>query len=72
MLLVIQLLLGYRELRDIRYFSNDPLVKRLLGWKRLPDEATVSRALSKQDEASVENVRAMVGEYTRDRMDGWP
>ena len=68
-LLVVQLLLGYRELRDIRYFSNDPLVKRLLGWKRLPDEATVSRALSKHDKASVENMRAMLREYTLDRIE---
>ncbi|TNG02668.1 MAG: IS1380 family transposase [Gammaproteobacteria bacterium] len=68
LLLVIQLLLGYRELRDIRFFSNDPLVKRLLGWKRLPDEATVSRALSKHDEASVENLRSKVRAYTLDRI----
>ncbi len=68
LLLVVQLLMGYRELRDIRYFNNDPLVKRLLGWKRLPNESTVSRALSTYDETCVEKLSAMVRGFTLDRM----
>ena len=31
LLLVVHLLLGYRELRDQRYYRDDPLVKRVLG-----------------------------------------
>ena len=46
---VIHMLLGYRELRHLRYYRHDPLVGRLLGLKRLPDVATVSRALSTVD-----------------------
>ena len=37
--LVVHLLLGYRELRDSRYYRDDPMVKRLLGLRRLPDVA---------------------------------
>ena len=33
--LIIHMLLGYRELRDSCYYHNDPLVKRVLGLKRL-------------------------------------
>jgi len=44
--LVVHLLLGYRELRDLRYYAGDPLVKRILGLRRLPDVATLSRALA--------------------------
>jgi hypothetical protein len=43
--LVLHLLLGYRELRDSRYYRDDPLVKRVLGLRRLPDVATLSRML---------------------------
>jgi hypothetical protein len=55
--LIVHLLLGYRELRDNRYYRDDPLVKRLLGLKRLPDVATISRMLKDADERSVRNVR---------------
>jgi hypothetical protein len=58
MLLVVHLLLGYRELRDSRYYRDDEMVKRLLGLKRLPDVATMSRALAAADERAVDNVRA--------------
>ena len=49
LLLIVHMLLGYRELRHLRYYQNDPLVCRLLGLKHLPDVATVSRALSTID-----------------------
>ena len=57
LLLVVHLILGYRELRDLRYYQDDEMVKRLLGLKRLPDVATVSRGLANADERSVQNVR---------------
>ena len=44
LLLIVHLVLGFRELRDIRFYVDDPLVKRVLGLKRLPDVATISRA----------------------------
>jgi hypothetical protein len=59
MVLVVHLLLGYRELRDVRYYRDDEMVKRLLGLKRLPDVATISRGLANADETSVEKVREM-------------
>ena len=37
MQLVIHVLLGYRELRDVAYYQDDPLVQRVLGLKQLPD-----------------------------------
>ena len=58
MVLVVHLLLGYRELRDVRYYRDDEMVKRLLGLKRLPDVATISRGLANADETSVEKARS--------------
>ena len=56
--LVLHLLLGYRELRDSVYYRDDPLVKRLLGLRRLPDVATLKRMLKEADAKSVANLRA--------------
>ena len=49
MLLIVHFLLGYRQLQDIRYYRDDPVVHRLLGVKRLPDVATLSRTLAGMD-----------------------
>ena len=58
LLLVVHLLLGYRELRDLRYYQDDEMVKRLLGLKRLPEVSTVSRRLAQADQRSVVRVQA--------------
>jgi hypothetical protein len=57
LLLIVHLLIGYRRLRDIDYYRDDPMVKRLLGLNRIPDVATVSRALASVDEVSIERLR---------------
>jgi hypothetical protein len=50
LLWVVHFILGYRELRQIRYYQDDPMVRRLLGLAHLPDVATVSRYLSSMAE----------------------
>jgi hypothetical protein len=57
LVLIVHLLLGQRRLQDLRYYQDDPLVKRLLGVSRLPDVATVSRTLAGMDGRSVEQLR---------------
>ena len=59
LLLTVHLLLGYRRLGDMRYYQDDPMVCRLLGLERLPDVATVSRALANLDDTSVMNLRRL-------------
>ncbi|MCP4284006.1 MAG: transposase, partial [Gammaproteobacteria bacterium] len=59
MLLIVHLLLGYRQLQDMRYYRDDPVVHRLLGVKRLPDVATISRSLAEMDTRSVEKLRRL-------------
>lgn len=56
--LIVHLLLGYRKLRDMEYYKDDPMVKRLLGLRRLPDVSTVSRALRSADEECIRRIRA--------------
>ena len=59
MLLIVHLLLGYRRLRDLSYYQDDPMVKWLLGLNQLPDPSTVSRTLSSLDDLSIERVREL-------------
>ena len=60
LLLTVHLLLGYRWLRDSRYYRDDPMVKRLLGLERLPDVSTVSRSLLDADQRSVARLAALI------------
>jgi hypothetical protein len=66
--LVVHLLLGYRRLRELRFYEDDPMVLRLLGLSRLPDVATVSRALSSADAQSADKTRALFRALVRDRL----
>jgi len=58
--LVVHLLLGFRRLRDVDYYRDDPLVTRLLGLRRLPDVATISRTLRRMAHTHVEQLRELV------------
>jgi hypothetical protein len=60
MLLVVHLLLGFRRLRDVDYYRDDPIVLRLMGLHKLPDVATISRALSQMEGDGVDNVRKLL------------
>lgn len=68
LLLIVHLLLGFRRLRDNRYYRDDPMVKRLLGLNRLPDVATVSRQLACADEKSVGKLRGLCRKLCLDRL----
>ena len=57
LLLIVHLLIGFRRLRDVDYYRDDPLVLRLMGLRKLPDVSTISRALSQMENDAVENLR---------------
>jgi hypothetical protein len=66
--LVLHLTLGYRRLRDIRYYSDDPLVMRTLGLSRLPDVATLSRGLASADAESARRLQGLLRERVVTRL----
>ena len=66
--LMVHLLLGFRELRDSRTYRDDPLVQRILGLKRLPDVATISRMLKDADDRSVKNLRRLLRDMLFERL----
>ena len=74
MLLVVHLIIGHRRLRDVEYYRDDEMVKRVLGLKRLPDVSTVSRSLASADEQSVAKVRSESRHLVMERLvvEGFP
>src|SRR6266536_419363 len=52
--LIVHLLLCFRKLRDVEFYEDDPLVKRVLGLKILPSVSTIGRTLKEFDERAVE------------------
>ncbi len=66
--LIVHLLLGYRDLRESAYYRDDPMIKRLLGLKRLPDVSTLSRMLKGADAKTVEKLRGLLRWLITDRL----
>lgn len=66
--LILHVLLGYRELKDSRYYQDDPLVQRVLGLNRLADIATLSRMLQEADAPSLEKLRSLLREMVLQRL----
>jgi len=59
LLLIVHLLLGFRRLREVDYFRDDPLVLRIMGLRKVPDVSTISRALAGMEPESVNNIRRL-------------
>jgi len=59
MLLVVHLPLGFRRLRDVDYYRDDPIVLRLMGLRKIPDVSTISRTLSKMEAKDIKNLRTL-------------
>jgi hypothetical protein len=68
LLLVVHFLIGFRQLRDVQYYNDDPVVQRVLGLNHLPDVATISRTLAKSDARSVESFQRLVREMVQERI----
>jgi len=58
LLLIVYRLLGFRRLRDAQSHRKDPLIKQVVGLRRLPDVSTLSRRLRGVDEQSVGKANA--------------
>ncbi len=56
LLLIAYLFLGFRRIREVDYYRDDPLVLRLMELRKLVDVSTISRALSQMEGEGVEKV----------------
>lgn len=68
--LVVHLLLGFRSLRDVMCYQQDPLVQRLLGVGQVADPSTMSRMLRETSDAEVESLRRLLSKHVLVRLQG--
>ena len=68
MLLIVHILIGHRRLQDIKHYKDDPIVKKVLHLRRLPDVSTVSRNLGQIDDTAVKAQRAVLRATVGDRL----
>lgn len=66
--LIVHLLLGFRRLRDLDYYCDDPIVKRVVGVDILPSVSTMSRTLSEMDDRSVIQLQRLMSELVLGRL----
>ena len=66
--LMLHLLLGFRNLRDVACYESDPLVKRALGLERIADPSTLSRMLRDATEAEVKALQRVVSNQVLARL----
>ena len=59
-------MLGWRRLRDIDYYRSDPLVKRALGLRSMPNVSTLTRALRAMDVGVVDRLRKLLRKLVLD------
>lgn len=58
-LLVIHVLIGFKRIREINYYRNDPLVSNIAGLRTFPDPSTISRALSNCSDSAITSLRSL-------------
>ena len=68
MFLIVHLLLGFRKIRERDYYHEDPLVRRILGLKRIQDVSTITRNMSQMDARSFVKVRKLSQEVVCNRL----
>jgi hypothetical protein len=66
--LILHLLLGFRSLRDVTCYQDDPLVQRVLGMQRIANPATLSRMLRDVHDGEVVALRRLLRHQVLDRL----
>jgi hypothetical protein len=66
--LVVHLLLGFRSLRDVACYQEDPLVQRVLGMGRIADPSTISRMLRDTTDGEIKNLRQTLSLIALERL----
>jgi len=72
LVLIVHLLLGFRRLRDVEYYADDPIVKRVVGLDVLPSVSTISRHLTALDDDSIARLQQLSGELVSARLSSSP
>lgn len=66
--LIVHLLLGFRSLRDVVCYQEDPLVQRVLGVNRIAAPSTISRMLRDTTDGEVKSLRRILSSQVLERL----
>ena len=66
--LIVHLIIGCRNLRDMDYYRDDPMVLHTLGLKRLPSVPTLSRMLGEFDDWTIAKQRVLSSDLVLSRL----
>ena len=66
--LVVHLIIGCRNLRDMDYYRDDPMILHTLGLKRLPSVPTLSRMLGEFDDETIGKQRVLSSDLVLSRL----
>lgn len=67
-ILILHVLLGFRRLRELVYYKEDPMILRTVGLRRMPEVSTITRSLRHLDNRAYESVRALCRQLVKDRV----
>jgi hypothetical protein len=68
MVVTAHLMLGFRRIREMDYYHDDPYLPRVLCLHQLPDVSTVTRTLSRADDAAINNTRREIRAVVAERV----
>jgi len=68
--LVVHMVLGFRRLREMDHYRDDPMVLRTVGLRRLPSVPTLSRLLATMDDRAVDKLAEQNTRLVLDRLAG--
>jgi hypothetical protein len=68
LVLIIHVLLGFRHLRELEYYADDPMVLLTVGLKRRPHLSTVTRALGRFDSKAYAHSKELSTELVLTRL----
>jgi len=69
LILVMHIMLGFRRLRDIDRYRDDPVASRAVGLRRMPHVSTVSRALGRMDNRAADRLGNLSRELVLGRLE---
>lgn len=68
MVLIVHIIMGFRRLHDVAYYGDDVMALRVLGLRRVPSVATLSRVLRAAGEEDADAVSALSREMVCGRL----
>jgi DDE family transposase len=68
LLLILHVTLGFRRLREVAYYKEDPMVLRAATLKRIPNVSTITRSIRQFDQKAFTSAQTLSQEIVIDRL----